>query len=182
MLSCVWLCDPMDCSLPGSFVHGISQVSGKPTGVGCHFLLQGIFPTQGWNPHLLHWQAGSSPLIEPSGKHWLNKKSSRKKKQVKCTTVGGLASALSDTLLEAFLSNIICTFFSCSSGQTGSTMSYRVLSLPNAPAWCVWAKTLHVISNSAHIALALHSLPLAVLTWKGRCAGQKTKNRKSPDL
>ena len=27
---------------------------GKHTGVGCHFLLQGIFPTQGWNPGLLH--------------------------------------------------------------------------------------------------------------------------------
>ena len=30
---------------------------GKNTGVGCHFLLQGIFPTQGSNLHLLHWQA-----------------------------------------------------------------------------------------------------------------------------
>ena len=29
---------------------------------GCHFLLPGIFPTQGWNPHLLHWQADSLPL------------------------------------------------------------------------------------------------------------------------
>ena len=28
---------------------------GKSTGVGCHFLLQGIFPTQGSNPNLLHW-------------------------------------------------------------------------------------------------------------------------------
>ena len=27
---------------------------GKNTGVGCHFLLQGIFPTQGSKPHLLH--------------------------------------------------------------------------------------------------------------------------------
>ena len=27
---------------------------GKNTGMGCHFLLQGIFPTQGWNPGLLH--------------------------------------------------------------------------------------------------------------------------------
>ena len=27
---------------------------GNDTGVGCHFLLQGIFPTQGWNPNLLH--------------------------------------------------------------------------------------------------------------------------------
>ena len=36
--------------------------SGKNTGVGCHFLLQGIFPTQALNPHLLHWQAASLPL------------------------------------------------------------------------------------------------------------------------
>ena len=29
---------------------------GKNTGVGCHFLLQGIFPTQGFNQGLLHWR------------------------------------------------------------------------------------------------------------------------------
>ena len=43
--------------------------SGKNTGEGCHFLLQGFFPTQGSNPrllHLLHWQADSLPL-EPPG-------------------------------------------------------------------------------------------------------------------
>ena len=28
--------------------------SGKNTGVGCHFLLQDIFPTQGWSPGLQH--------------------------------------------------------------------------------------------------------------------------------
>ena len=40
------------------------------TGIGCHALLQGIFPTQESNPHLLcllHWQAGSLPLA-PRGK------------------------------------------------------------------------------------------------------------------
>ena len=35
---------------------------GKNTGVGFHFLLQGISPTQGSNPSLLHWQADSLPL------------------------------------------------------------------------------------------------------------------------
>ena len=36
----------------------------QDAGVGCHFLLQGIFPTQGANPHLslLHGQLGSLPL------------------------------------------------------------------------------------------------------------------------
>ena len=35
---------------------------GKNTGIGCHFLLQGIFLTQGSNPRLLRWQAHSLPL------------------------------------------------------------------------------------------------------------------------
>ena len=41
---------------------------GRNAGVGCQALLQGIFPTQGSNPHLLcllHWQAGSLPLAPP---------------------------------------------------------------------------------------------------------------------
>ena len=38
-------------------VHGVFP--GKNAGAGCHFLLQGIFPTQGSNPRLLHWQADS---------------------------------------------------------------------------------------------------------------------------
>ena len=50
--SCPTLWDPMDCSLSGSSVHGDSP--GKNTEVGCHVLLQGIFPTQGSNPGLLH--------------------------------------------------------------------------------------------------------------------------------
>ena len=48
--SCPTLCDPMDCSPPGSSVHGDSP--GKNTGVGCHALLQGFFPTQELNPDL----------------------------------------------------------------------------------------------------------------------------------
>ena len=37
----------MDCRLPGSSVHG--DFPDKNTGVGCYFLHQGIFPTQGSN-------------------------------------------------------------------------------------------------------------------------------------
>ena len=50
--SCPTLCDPMDCSPPGSSVHGDSL--SKDTGVGCHALFQGNFLTQGSNPGLLH--------------------------------------------------------------------------------------------------------------------------------
>ena len=56
--SCLTLCDPVDCSLLGSSVHGISQA--RILEWGCHFLLQGIFP------HLLRWQVDST--TEPPGK------------------------------------------------------------------------------------------------------------------
>ena len=63
-------CYCMDCSLPGSSVHGDSP--GQNTGLGCHVLLLGIFPTQGWNPRLFfltcigglvlyHWHHLGSP-------------------------------------------------------------------------------------------------------------------------
>ena len=48
--SCPTLGDSTDCSPLGSSVHGDSP--GKNSGVGCHALLQGIFPTQGLNPGL----------------------------------------------------------------------------------------------------------------------------------
>ena len=41
---------------------------GKNTGVGCHFLLQGIFLTQELNPCFLYWQADSFALISHASK------------------------------------------------------------------------------------------------------------------
>ena len=61
----------MDCSLPGSSVHGDSP--GKNNGVSCHALLQGIFVTQRLNwclLCLLHWQVSSlslAPREKPQG-------------------------------------------------------------------------------------------------------------------
>ena len=49
---CLTLCKIMGHSMPGSSVHGESP--GKNAGVGCHALLQGIFPTQELNWSLLH--------------------------------------------------------------------------------------------------------------------------------
>ena len=64
--SCLTLCDPMDCSPPGS---GPQNFPAKNTGVGWHCLLKGIFQTQGANPHLLHllyYQVDSLPLLTPN--------------------------------------------------------------------------------------------------------------------
>ena len=68
---CPTLCNPMDCSLPGSFAHGILQARRL---AGCHSLLQEIFPTQGSNRDILHcrWivkHTGWKPLMGSQQNH-----------------------------------------------------------------------------------------------------------------
>ena len=72
---CPTLCNLMDCSLPGSSIHGIFL--GKNIGVGCHSLLQGLFLTQGSNlclPHCLqtlyHLSHQGSPQTLGSSGIW----------------------------------------------------------------------------------------------------------------
>ena len=69
--SCQTLCDPIDSSPPGSPIPGILHARtlewvAISSRVGLLFLPQEIFPTQGPNPHLLHWQV-SSLLLEHQG-------------------------------------------------------------------------------------------------------------------
>ena len=62
--SCPTLCDPMDYS-PWHY-------PSKNTGMGYHLLFQGIFPTQGLNPHLLgllNWQTEPLPLSHLGSPH-----------------------------------------------------------------------------------------------------------------
>ena len=57
---CLTLCDPINCSLSGSSVHGDSP--GKNTSVDCYALLQGIFSTLASNPGLPHCSQILYPL------------------------------------------------------------------------------------------------------------------------
>ena len=69
--SCPTLSDPMDCSPPW-------DSPGKNTGMGCHALLQGIFPVRGLNPVFLHCRQilyhlshqGSPPGLKQEGLPW----------------------------------------------------------------------------------------------------------------
>ena len=67
--SCVQLCNPRDCSPPGSSVHG--NFPGKNTGVGCHFLLVGALPHPGIYLASLKSSAlaGGFFTTEPPGKY-----------------------------------------------------------------------------------------------------------------
>ena len=93
-LSHVQLCDPMDCRVPNSFVHGIPP---ENIGVACHFLLQCVFlPRESYQPilGLLHWQAESLPM------HHLENETMQKKKNCE---VGLLYFSLLITLFFPFI-------------------------------------------------------------------------------
>ena len=71
-LSCVPLCNPMDCTPPGSSDHGIFQariLEGVPLPSSGDLSDPGIFLMQGSNLHLLHWQVGSLPLSHFGSRH-----------------------------------------------------------------------------------------------------------------
>ena len=65
-LSCVWLF-----ANPWTAAHQapLGDSPGKNTGVDCHALLQGIFPTQGSNPGLLHCRQILYCLSQQEGAH-----------------------------------------------------------------------------------------------------------------
>ena len=70
-LVCPTLFDPMDGTVAHTRLLCPWNSPDKNTRVGFHFLFQGIFPTQGSNPHLLHllhWQAGSFTTVS-CGEH-----------------------------------------------------------------------------------------------------------------
>ena len=64
--SCLTFCDPVDCNPPSSFCPW--DFSGKNTGVGCHFLVQGNLP----DPDFISCLAGSFFTTEPPGKPQLS--------------------------------------------------------------------------------------------------------------
>ena len=102
--SCPTLWDPMDCSPPGSSVHGISQARVLEW-VTYHALLQGIIPIQGLNLCLLHcrqilycWATGdpglshSKPLstVEDILNSFVkNKQTKKTKKPPRCYIASG---------------------------------------------------------------------------------------------
>ena len=63
--SCPTLCDPMHCSLPGSFIHGIFQA--RVLEWATISFCRGIFPTQGLNARSSALQEDALPS-EPPGK------------------------------------------------------------------------------------------------------------------
>ena len=89
--------------------------------MGCHYLLQGIFPIQGSNPHLLHWQMGSISLSHHGSPYLCMKK-----------WEGVSRSVMSNSLKPHGLqpTRLFCPWNSPSK-NTGE----RILSGPQFPHW-----------------------------------------------
>ena len=105
--SCLTLCDPMDCNQPGSSVHGIDP--GKSIGMGCHFLLQGLFLTQGLNTHrpASPTLAGRSLPLSHLGSHY-----GEIIFPVRKLSVVSVAFMMKSTLLDMHTKVFIIYFFS----------------------------------------------------------------------
>ena len=90
----------MDCSLLGSSVHGILQAR---SGVGCHALLQRLFPTQGSNPHLFCIGRQFFLSLASPGKcvNWIHK-------QMWDTSICQLSRSAPYELLKNYLSFLCC--------------------------------------------------------------------------
>ena len=141
-------CDPMDCSPPGSSVHGVSP--GKNIGVGCHSLLQGIFPTQGSNPGLPHCRQilyhlsyqGSPRILEwvaypfSRGSSW-----PRNRTGVSCISVDSLPAELPRKPHICIYTYIfVCVF------QHTCTHTY------NCSYWVLWLCSLKISPVSRYVA------------------------------
>ena len=80
---CLTLCDPMDCSPPGSSVHGILQP--RILEVGSHSLLQRLFFRGSSQPRSPALQADSL-WLEPSGEPWKWRKEVLIKRVIRCNS------------------------------------------------------------------------------------------------
>ena len=93
--SCLTLCNPMYCSLSGSSIQGIFQV--RMLELGCHFLLQGIFLTQGSFPALADrsftTESPGKPLAHSSclTNKWKNKQQGYKSEEIRWSHISDLA-------------------------------------------------------------------------------------------
>ena len=99
--SCLTFCNPMDCVAyqvlcPWNF-------PGKSTGVGCHYLLQGIFLTQGLNPGLLHCRQMLYHLSHQGNPKEIEDDS--EKMESPCSWIGRVNIVKMVILPKAFLSN-----------------------------------------------------------------------------
>ena len=81
---------------------------GKGTGVGCHFLLQGIFQTRGLNLGLLHCRRILYHYVPPE--EWLERLS---KCTRQCLRVVGIFITLIEGVSYIYICTYICVIYIC---------------------------------------------------------------------
>ena len=158
---------------------------GKNTGVGCHFLLQGIFLTQGSNPHhvrLLHWQVGFFLTTSTTWGAWKSSVWGKLGPQVcRPPACGPLPCSSTKNLLVFFPEHLhpyIYLSDICRVTQAGdSSWSCRLSSLypqeacPMALAqpWCPCARAFHLIEHLACPAALLLTSSLGEFAHRPDC-------------
>ena len=152
--SCPTLCDPVDCSLPGSSVHGILLRQEYWNGMLCP--PPGDLPYPGIKPisltYNLHWQAGSLPLAPP-GKPYMQSTS--------CEMLGWLNHKLESRLPGEIQQSQICRWYHSNSRKQRGTK--EPLDEGERGEWKSWLKTQH-LKNKYHGSWSHHFMA----NWWGK--------------
>ena len=138
--SCPTLCDPVDCSLPGSSVHGILLRQEYWNRMLCP--PPGDLPYPGTKSisltYNLHWQAGSLPLAPP-GKPYMQSTS--------CEMLGWLNHKLESRLPGEIQQSQICRWYHFNNRKQRGTK--EPLDEGERGEWKSWLKTQH-LKNKYH--------------------------------
>ena len=152
--SCPTLCDPVDCSWPGSSVHGILLRQEYWNGMLCP--PPGDLPYPGIKPisltYNLHWQAGSLPLAPP-GKPYMQSTS--------CEMLGWLNHKLESRLPGEIQQSQICRWYHSNSRKQRGTK--EPLDEGERGEWKSWLKTQH-LKNKYHGSWSHHFMA----NWWGK--------------
>ena len=121
--SCLTLCNPVDCSLQGSSVHGIFQARIlKWVAISSS---RGSSPTQGSNLDLPHWPVDSL-LSEPPGKHRLNEgRRSCKPMRMGLLSSNNTTTERNCTYLAQAVSKVLCCCCQITSVVSDSVQPHR---------------------------------------------------------
>ena len=152
--SCPTLCDPVDCSLPGSSVHGILLRQEYWNRMLCP--PPGDLPYPGTKSisltYNLHWQAGSLPLAPP-GKPYMQSTS--------CEMLGWLNHKLESRLPGEIQQSQICRWYHFNNRKQRGTK--EPLDEGERGEWKSWLKTQH-LKNKYHGSWSHHFMA----NWWGK--------------
>ena len=163
-----------DSATPWTVAHQVPlcmEFSRQEDWLGCHFLLQGIFLCQGWNLHLLYWQAGSLPLSHPG----LRTCASNSQVHIRFTTLEARVLQVQNFQARGFIGSVVTRPFL--SGKPQCEPKREMQKLFSLVCNRTWGKPCTSISQREQQQCLAKRTWVNLSTLKGRGAGQRRRQK-----